>query len=119
MDLKTCYQQMRGDYEAVMGRLRQEDRVRRFLLLFPKDENYQLLGEGLERKDWEQAFRAAHSLKGVALNLGLSELAQSSSELTELLRAGAPTEDPGPLYQRVREDYERTVGAIGTLAEEG
>jgi len=27
MDLKTCYEQMAGDYEAVMGRLRQEERV--------------------------------------------------------------------------------------------
>lgn len=115
MDLKTCYEQMEGDYEAVMGRLRQEERVVKFLRLFSADENFQLLTQSLESRDWPVAFRAAHSLKGVALNLGLSALARSASELTECLRAGTPTQDPAPLYQAVQADYEKTVAAIGAL----
>ena len=115
MDLKTCYTQLGGDYEDVMGRLRQEDRVEKFLRLFPEDENFQLLTQALERQDWTAAFRAAHSIKGVALTLGLTALAASSSELTETLRPGAPTQDPQPLYQAVKGDYEKTLAAIGQL----
>lgn len=115
MDLKTCYEQMAGDYEAVMGRLRQEERVVKFLRLFLADENYELLTRSVAAEDWPTAFRAAHSLKGVALNLGLSALAKSASEMTECLRPGVPTQDPQPLYEAVRGDYEKTAAAIQAL----
>lgn len=115
MDLKTCYEQMAGDYEAVMGRLRQEERVAKFLRLFLADENFDLLTRSVAGEDWPTAFRAAHSLKGVALNLGLSALAKSASEMTECLRPGAPTQDPQPLYEAVKGDYGKTVAAIQAL----
>lgn len=117
MELRACYQQMGGDYDAVIGRLRQEERVVKFLRLFPADENFQLLTDSLAKEDWPTAFRAAHSMKGVALNLGLSTLAQCASELTEVLRPGTPTQDPGPLYEQVKECYERTLAAIQALQE--
>lgn len=118
MELRECYQQMGGDYDAVMGRLRQEERVCKFLKLFPSDENFQLLTDAMPKEDWSTAFRAAHSMKGVALNLGLSALAQSASDLTEVLRTLTPSEDPVPLYQKVKEDYERTLAAIGALLKD-
>lgn len=117
MDLKTCYEQMGGDYEDVMGRLRQEERVARFLRLFPEDENYALLTKALGESDWPVAFRAVHTIKGVALTLGLTALANSSAELTEVLRSGAPTQDPLPLYQVLKEDYDKAVTAISALED--
>ena len=116
MDLKTCYEQLGGDYEDVMGRLRQEERVVKFLQLFPEDENFVLLTQALEGQDWPVAFRAVHSIKGVALTLGLTALATSSSDLTEVLRPGQPTQDPWPLYRTLKEDYDKTVAAIGSLS---
>ena len=115
MDLRACYQQMGGDYDAVMARLRQEERVSKFLRMFLADENFQSLTGAMDSQDWPTAFRAAHSLKGVALNLGLSALARSSSEMTECLRPGAPTQEPQPLYEAVKGDYEKTVAAIQAL----
>lgn len=115
MDLRECYAILGGDYDEVMSRLRSEDRVTRFVGLFPADENFRLLTDALAASDWAVAFRAAHSLKGVALNLSFSALARSSSELTEALRAGAPTQDPAPLYQAVKDDYDRTLAAVQAL----
>lgn len=115
MDLKECYARMEGDYAGVMGRLRQEERVAKFLRLFPQDENFALLTQALEGQDWPLAFRAVHSIKGVALTLGLTRLADSSGQLTEVLRPGAPTQDPWPLYRAIQEDYNKTVAAIGGL----
>lgn len=117
MELRVCYQQMGGDYDAVMARLRQEERVTKFLRMFLADENFQLLTGAVDAQDWPTAFRAAHSLKGVALNLGLSPLAQSASALTECLRPGAPTQEPVPLYQAVEADYRRTAAAIQALLD--
>lgn len=116
MDLRECYASLGGDYDAVIGRLRSEERVVKFLGLFGGDENFQLLTQAMGTQDWATAFRAAHSLKGVALNLAFSDLARTSSELTEALRAGAPAEDPGPLYAAVKADYEKTLAAIAALS---
>lgn len=118
MELKACYERMGGDYEAVMARLRQEERVRRFLRLFLADENFQLLTDAMDSRDWTAAFRAAHSLKGVALNLGMDALAESSSALTECLRPGVPAQEPDPLYEAVRADYQRTAAAIRALTDD-
>ena len=44
---------------------------------------------GHQAGDTTTAFRAVHTLKGVALNLGLGSLAHASSQMTEALRARA------------------------------
>ena len=62
----------------------------------------------------EEAFRAAHTLKGFCLTLGLDDLASSAGELTEALRHGRTPEADG-LLRKVTADYERTVRAIAQL----
>ncbi len=115
MTLRECYAALGGDYDAVMGRLRSEERVRRFLGLFGADESFALLTAAMGEADWASAFRHAHSLKGVSLNLALTALAQTSSDLTECLRPGAPAQDPVPLYEAVKAAYQTTVDAIAAL----
>lgn len=115
MDLKTCYQQIGGDYDVVMRRLMKEERVAKFLKMFLADESFQLLTRAMEQQDWSTAFRAAHTLKGVALNLALTRVATSASELTECLRPGTPTQPPEPLYQTLSADYNQTIAAIQSL----
>lgn len=49
------------------------------------------------------AFRAVHTLKGVALNLGLGSLAHASSQMTEALRGqDSMPESVQPLMWRCR-----------------
>ena len=53
-------------------------------------ETYYIISVGmryLEEENLEAAFRAAHTLKGVAQNMGFDNLAESSSILTEALRS--------------------------------
>ena len=53
-------------------------------------ETYYIISVGmryLEEENLEAAFRAAHTLKGVAQNMGFDNLAESSSVLTEALRS--------------------------------
>lgn len=115
VELKECYEKMGGNYDNAMHRLAKEDRVRRFLGLFLKDESFRTLETAVGAKDWAAAFRAAHTLKGVAMNLDLDRLAKSTMELTEALRGGAPTVDVGPLFAKVRQDYQLTVDTISAL----
>ncbi len=113
--LEKCYEEMGGDYKGVLGRLMKEERIIRFLIKFKNDNMLHTLEEALNEKQWEEAFRAAHSIKGVCANLGISQLEASSSDLTEALRDGEPKEDIAPLLGKVREDYELTMKVLDAL----
>ncbi|MDO4540310.1 MAG: Hpt domain-containing protein [Syntrophomonadaceae bacterium] len=58
------------------------------LLAFVDDPCFAALQEGLSAGNYDQAFRAAHTLKGVAGNLGLTPLYQSVGAMAEMLRTG-------------------------------
>ena len=67
MTVKECYEAIGADYEEVLRRLANEERVARFLLKFPGDESFAGLVKAVEESDYEAAFRAAHTLKGICL----------------------------------------------------
>lgn len=112
MNLVECYDVMGGDYAGVMSRLMKEERVIRFLGKFKDDSMLEPLEAALASENWEEAFRASHNLKGVCQNLGIIRLADSSSELCETMRHGAPSVDIVPLVEKVRQDYQVTIQAL-------
>ena len=114
MTIQECYQVLGGDYAQVEKRLPGIHLIRRFIAKFLDDGSYPELCRAMEQGQTEEAFRAAHTLKGVSANLGFDRLTASSGELTELLRGrtdGIPTEAV-PLLDIVRQDYELTADAI-------
>ena len=111
MTVKECYEQMGSDYESVLGRMGSEAMIKRFALKFLQDPSFNNLKENLEKNDGEEAFRAAHTLKGVCLNLGFDELYEASAEITEKLR-GKETAGSEDMFQKVEEKYQKTVNAI-------
>ena len=121
MTTKECYEKIGSNYESVLGRFGSEALVKRFALKFLKDPSYAELSEALEVRDAERAFRAAHTLKGVCLNLGFDRLYRSAGQLTELLRLETDSIPAGaaPLLDTVKADYQLTVDTIRAfLAEE-
>ena len=114
MTIQECYQKLGGDYAQVEKRLPGIHLIRKFIAKFLDDGSYPELCRAMEQRQTEEAFRAAHTLKGVSANLGFDRLTASSGELTELLRGrtdGIPTEAV-PLLDMVRQDYELTADAI-------
>lgn len=87
MTLKECYDALGGNYEDTVRRLYNEKLVEKFLFKFEEDPSFENLKKALEEENLEAAFRAAHTLKGVAQNMGFGNLAESSSVLTEALRS--------------------------------
>lgn len=111
MSLKDCYRALEGDYEEVVGRLRSERMIQKFVLKFLNDGSFDTLCAALKDGNTEEAFRAAHTIKGVCQNLSFTKLGRSSNELTEALRGGFSPE-AGTLAEQVKSDYEQTVSAI-------
>ena len=93
MTLQEFYPMVGGDYAATLGRLPSEALVKKFLLKYPADPSYAQLEAALAAQDWETAFRAAHTLKGVAQNLGFDRLYTAVFALTEQLRGGKPMQN--------------------------
>ena len=117
MNLRECYEALGGDYEDVLGRLRTEKLVQKFVLKFLNDKSYELLRKSLETGDYEEAFRASHTIKGVCQNLGFTRLGDFSSSLTDALRDGW-SDGAEALVEKVKADYELTVNAIRILEAE-
>lgn len=116
MELHEFFTSVGGDCEVVLRRLPGEAMVRRFLHKFPADPSYDALHAALAAGDLAAAFRAVHTIKGTAANLGLDTLASAASALTEALR-GADTLPPQALVDAVDAAYALTVRQIAALDE--
>ena len=111
MTVKECYQQMGADYEGVLGRLRSEALIKKFAMKFLDDGSFQSLKDNLIQGNGEEAFRAAHTLKGVCQNLGFDNLYKVSFDITEKLR-GKETKGCEELFAKVEDQYRKTTEAI-------
>ena len=116
MTIEECYEAIESDYKSVFKRFGNDAMVKRFAIKFLNDPSFQDLTDGLAAQDGEKAFRAAHTLKGVCLNLGFTGLYKVSAELTEVLR-GRETAGSDALYQQVKEQYIILTDAIKELAQ--
>ena len=113
MTMRECYEAIGGNYEDVLRRLPNEALIRKFTLKFLEDQSYLQLKQALKDKNYEDAFRSAHTLKGVCQNLSFDSLYEVSNELTELLR-DRTGEQPGipEAMEKVTEVYELTIEEI-------
>lgn len=58
----------------------------KLVMMIPAEKNFNKLEAALNDNDLDQAFEAAHALKGVLGNLSLTPMYDKCSEITELLR---------------------------------
>lgn len=114
MTIQECYQQFGGNYDEVKKHLPSEALIKKFIAKFLDDRSFSDLQTAMQEGSRENAFRAAHTLKGVCGNLNLDRLLDSASKLTEFLRpeTEAIPEGADVLFEEVRSDYELTVSAI-------
>ena len=116
MNVKKVYEATGDDCSAVVERFVSEETLSRFIVRFLSDDSFASLEKAMERGDVEAAFRAAHTLKGVAQNLGFSALGRSAATLTEILRLKTFDGSSEP-FMRVSADYDNVVRAIRTYME--
>ena len=114
MTLEELYKTIGGDYAGLLQRIPSAAMIRKFVLKYPNDPTYSQLCTAVSAQDWETAFRAAHTLKGVAQNLGFDQLYRSSAALTEAMRGNVALTQPS-LLDAVRTDYEQVISGISAL----
>ena len=96
------------DYQTTLDRFLGNETLYRSLLdrLF-EDDSLQKLGGALASGDTAKAFEAAHTLKGVTGNMGLTPLYAALCTLVEPLRTGERRDDYPMLFQAVQTEFRR------------
>lgn len=112
MALRDFYALLDVNFDEVIARLRREDRIVLYLEQTLSDPSFGILDDAMKRRDYETAFRAAHTIKGMSLNLVLSPLAQTASDLVECLRGGVSDEaEAVALYHQFKTRVDQTNAA--------
>ena len=112
MTVKECYDAFGGDYNEAIGRFGNDDRIKKYLGMFVKGNDYELISNSLAEEKYDDAFRNVHNLKGVSLNLALTPLSKTSEVLCEALRHGKPDFDVAPMLADVKKAYDPVIAAI-------
>lgn len=120
MTMEECYQELGGNYAEVTTRLPSLKLIEKFTGRFLEDPSFETLCREMASGNRKEAFRAAHTLKGVCANLSFTCLQESAGRLTEELRPEGETipETAAVLLEEVKRDYQRTVDAIQRYASE-
>lgn len=116
MNVKECYEIMNADYEDVKRRFLSDSRIRRFALLFLRDNSMNDLRAAMQERESEKAFQAAHTLKGICLNLGFTGLYAPVNRITEMLRAG-DYESASEELEAVEDQYDATIKGLRELEQ--
>ena len=58
MTVQECYQQIQGNYENVLKRLKTDERIVKFLELFLSDTTYEKLSEAVNAKNDQEIFES-------------------------------------------------------------
>lgn len=120
MDVRSVYEALEVDFSEVLVLLRKEDRVAMYLELTMSDPAFATLDDAMAHSDWDTAFRAAHTIKGMAMNLVLKPLSDAAIDLVECLRGGLPDEgEARQLYARLHAcaaDVERLMADESSCA---
>lgn len=121
MTIQECYAELGGDFAEIKERLDSDTLIGRFIAKFLNDDSYDNLCLAIRDGRREDAFRAAHTLKGVSASLSLTKLFTSAEKMTELLRSATDSvpAETVLLMDEVRRDYELTVTAIRNYVDSG
>ena len=111
MNLKDCYIKFGGDFDEVLGRLRREETVQKFAFKFLDDKSFSLFESSIGSKDYEDALRAVHTLKGICQNLSFTRLFESSSLVTNALKEN-DWNKAVDMMPKLSEDYYETINVI-------
>ena len=111
MNLKDCYLKFGGDFDEVLGRLRREQTVRKFVFKFLDDKSFSLFEASMVKKDYSEALRAVHTLKGICQNLSFTKLFESSSLVTNALKENDWNRAVN-MMPKLSKDYYETINVI-------
>ena len=113
MSLEEFYNEIGGNYNNLISRLKNENLIVKFLKWFLQDESFNNLKKSVEAGDLKQAFVYAHTLKGLALTLELGDMIPTIQDITEKLRNSNNIEQEE--FNELEKNYNKIISSIKML----
>lgn len=109
-NFKKLFEEYGGDYTATMARfMNNEAMYMKFLNMLFKDDNLDKLSEAIKNNDLNAAFEAAHTLKGVVANMGLTPMYEAVNSIVEPLRLRKENPEYPILLEKIQAEYARVI----------
>lgn len=106
-NFREIFEAYGADYQSTMERFMGNEKMYlKILDMLFEDKNLQKLGDALDSGDLSEAFEAAHTLKGVVGNMGLTPLMQAVCAVVEPLRIREPNADYSGLYRSILVEFQ-------------
>lgn len=118
MELRECFEMLGGDYDDALSRMMNDALVEKFIMKFPADNTMDAMLTALENNDTQQIFQTAHTMKGIAANLGFTRLYKAASELTEQLRGKTDVTPDGVLVGKLKDAYSLVIDTLSRYSAE-
>ena len=112
MTIKDLYEKIGADYDEALSRMQKEERMIKYVGLFINDTSFNDLKMAMEDDNMEEAFKAAHTLKGLCANLSFKKMFIESSDLTEALRNNTDIAHAKEIYPKLLDTYLDTISNI-------
>lgn len=123
MTLEEIYDLAGGNFNEAAARLGGEERLKRFLKMLSGDDSITTFEKAVDDGRMQEAFRAAHTIKGICLNLGFKRIAATASVLCDALRGSEedncapPIEDIHKEAAALKKEYGRVLEMINQITE--
>ncbi len=101
--------------EGIERFMDQEALFLKFLLRFLEDDGMQQLVDSFEKKEVEDCFHAAHSLKALTGNLAITCMYEPLKPLVEILRSGQLPEEEDVFT--LKQKYEQVIATLQCIKE--
>ena len=115
MNVREIYESLDYDFGDVTSRLTDDEAfIARILIKFSEDENISKLEKALGSEDYNEAYEAAHAIKGLSSNMGFLRNYELALKLSEKLKA---SEHDGldELFEELKGENDRVLDAISKL----
>ena len=117
ISMREAYEKIGANYDDACARLMGGEMLARFALKFLDDESMDRLEAAMAAGDAEEAFMAAHTLKGVSQNLGFDNLYEPAVVVTEALRDADAVDGAREGMHALQQQYAATMSALRETAE--
>ena len=102
-------------YEELMQRFLGNDMLaNRFLKTFVDEKTYVQLCSAIEQENYQDIENLAHTLKGIAGNLGLKSIFEDSDRIVKTIRMNQ-YEKVQPSFEQLQQDYHQVVEVLKQL----
>lgn len=118
MTVKEVYETLNEDYGEVFDRIGNDRFINKYLKKFITEDYNMGLVKAYDVKDWDEIYRMVHTMKGLALNLGLARLASITTAMCSVIKgktdrlAQEDVDEFNNMYEEYKKEYSQIESVL-------